>query len=101
MTATAATRRANLRCALGLGLLFAAGPALAADVVGVVTRDGKPLPGAEVVLSADGKGFTARSDQDGRFLIRNIRPGSYQLNCGKDTATVSVRDGLNQFNCNG
>jgi hypothetical protein len=52
-------------------------------------------------LSADGNGFTARSDQDGRFLIRNIRPGSYQLNCGKDTATVSVRDGLNQFNCNG
>jgi hypothetical protein len=73
--------------------------AAAADLLGVVSQNGVPLPDARVELQGAG---SATTDAAGRFLIRNIRPGIYDLRCGRSPAMrVRIRDGLNQINCNG
>jgi protocatechuate 3,4-dioxygenase beta subunit len=48
------------------------------SVSGVVTRAGRPVPGADVSLRGRGSGF-ARTEPDGRFLLRGVRPGEYSL----------------------
>ena len=48
------------------------------SVSGVVMRDGRPVPGADVSLRGNGSG-NARSEADGRFLLRGVTPGEYSL----------------------
>jgi hypothetical protein len=73
--------------------------ALAADLVGIVTANGKPLADAKVSLS---DGSSATGDKVGRFLIRNIRPGIYDLQCGnKAPVRIRINEGMNQINCEG
>jgi hypothetical protein len=54
----------------------------------VVTSDGSPLRGAEVLLAADGRPAIARlrTDADGRFSSRALPPGEYAV-------TLAARDG--------
>jgi carboxypeptidase family protein len=106
MRLLASSSRVGALCILALGLLFGAIPARAAELVGVVSRDSRPLAGAEVTLLSDADepvtDGRVRSDAAGRFLIRNIRPGTYRLKCGeRPPLRVLVGDGLNQINCNG
>jgi hypothetical protein len=90
--------------AVTLTLMSFAGNVLAADLIGVVLlRGGGPLPGASVKLQYEGKDAgSTTSDGAGRFVIRNLRPGVYEMSCG-DSQVVRVRinDGLNEINCQG
>ncbi|HTY10559.1 MAG TPA: TonB-dependent receptor [Bacteroidota bacterium] len=70
--------------ALFLSLLSAlqSSPAAAApesNITGVVTdsKTGEVLPGATIVLA--GTSLGASTDVDGKFIIRNVPPGSYTL----------------------
>ncbi len=64
--------------AAGAGIAQAQMAAL--DVTGAVTaNDGTPIAGASVVLSRSGVSQSARSDASGRFVIHNVRPGTYAL----------------------
>lgn len=86
-----------LRPALVLIALLAA-PAVswAAEVIGRATAaNGAPIAGAEVSLGS----FRVRADGAGRFVFRNVVPGVYQLSCGGRPVQVTVRDGINQFDC--
>ena len=83
-----------------VGMLAAAlllpGLALAADVIGTVLRGNQPAAGVTVSLGDIG----AVSDSAGRFVIRNVRPGSYALKCGKAAPLpVQIKDGLNEVSC--
>jgi hypothetical protein len=83
-----------------IGMLVAvsllAGPAVAADLIGTVYRGNQPAPGVTVSLESAG----AVSDANGRFVIRNLRPGDYSLRCGKSAPIpVKIRDGLNEVRC--
>lgn len=77
--------------------LLGPGAAMAAEVVGTVFRGNSPA--ANLAISLVGR-FTATSDTSGRFLIRNVPPGAYQLKCGNAAPLqVQIRDGLNQVRC--
>lgn len=83
-----------------IGVLVAAsllpGLAIAADLIGTVFRGNQPAPGVTVSLDNIG----AVSDGNGRFVIRNLRPGDYELRCGKSAPIrVTIRDGLNEVSC--
>jgi hypothetical protein len=72
------------------------GPAIAADLIGTVYRGNHPAPGVTVSLETAG----AVSDANGRFVIRNLRPGDYSLRCGKSAPIqVKIKDGLNEVRC--
>jgi len=72
------------------------GPAIAADLIGTVYRGNQPAPGVTVSLETAG----AVSDANGRFVIRNLRPGDYSLRCGKSAPIqVKIKDGLNEVRC--
>ena len=94
---------ARLHIAAALALLSFHGNALAADLIGVVMRGGSPLPDAAVELRYDGKeAGSARSSAAGRFVIRNVRPGTYEMKCGDGPVVrIQIADGLNQANCQG
>ncbi len=77
---------------LGLGalpflLLLAAAFTLSAQIysgslTGVVTDpSGGVIPKAQIVLTDEDKGFTFKttSDNDGRYVLRNLNPGRYRL----------------------
>ncbi len=78
--------------------------ALGADLIGVVL-DGKnnPLQASPITLQAAGTEVArAKSDTVGRFIIRNLRPGVYQMRCGnRQAVSVRIMDGLNEINCRG
>ncbi len=89
--------------AVALTLVSFAGNVLAADLIGAVLRGGGPLPGASVKLQYEGTDAgSTTSDGAGRFVIRNLRPGVYEMRCG-DLPVVRVRinEGLNEINCQG
>ena len=80
---------------LAAGLLL---PALAhaADVIGTVLQGHQRVAGVTVSLGQ----FAAVSDASGRFVIRSIRPGTYNLKCGQaNPVTVRIMDGLNEVSC--
>jgi hypothetical protein len=76
---------------LGLGLA----PARAADlgtVEGVVLRvDGTPVPYAQVLIVAQRKGDI--SDESGRFRLRDVRPGHWQIEF-RSLGTPSLVDSI-------
>jgi hypothetical protein len=84
-------------------MLFVAGNALAADLIGTVSRSGAPVKDAPVILKYEGSDAgSTKSDATGRFVIRNLRPGVYELHCGDRPAVkVKINDGPNQINCQG
>src|SRR6516225_3329842 len=52
------------------------------SLTGVATdRSDAVIPGAHVVLTDDDKGFkyTAITDSEGRYILRNLPPGKYSL----------------------
>lgn len=89
--------------AVALALLSFAGNVLAADLIGVVRSDSGPRAGVSVTLQDGGQDFrTAKSDGAGRFVIRNLPPGEYDMKCGAQSPVrVRINDGLNQINCRG
>lgn len=103
MTITQRGSIARSHVAVALFLLSWHGNVLAADLMGVVLRAGSPLPDASVLLRYDGKeAGGARSNAAGRFVIRNVRPGTYEMKCGDGPVVrIQIADGLNQANCQG
>ena len=89
--------------AIALSLLSFHGNALAAELIGVVLRGGSPLPNASVELRYDGAvAGSAKSSAAGRFIIRNVRPGTYEIKCGDGPVVrIQIADGLNQASCQG
>jgi len=76
--------------------LLGPGSSIAAEVVGTVLRGNSAVANVAVSLGQ----FTSKSDTVGRFLIRNVPPGGYQLKCGNSAPLqVQIRDGLNQVRC--
>jgi hypothetical protein len=71
------------RIFLGFFILFLSLPLLAQEKPGIISgevRDGttkQPLPMATVAL--EGTSYGATSDERGRFVIRNIEPGTYHV----------------------
>ena len=67
-----------LICALAAGAAWA--QATAGKVKGIVTSGGKPLAGAEVVLTnlANGKSYKMKTDKDGSFSGVGIQFGDYE-----------------------
>jgi len=65
----------------------------------VTTNDGAPIAGASVVLTSQGTSQRASSDANGRFVIPNVRPGTYALHAsaaayepiGYRTVTIDAR----------
>ncbi|MBK6942910.1 MAG: carboxypeptidase regulatory-like domain-containing protein [Planctomycetes bacterium] len=54
------------------------------DVVGTVTESGRPVANARVTLSRGGEGLpfgepSATTDADGKYDIRDVKPGGYSL----------------------
>ncbi|MEM9858991.1 MAG: TonB-dependent receptor [Bacteroidota bacterium] len=60
-------------------LSFSWSISLASDITGRVydSTEKKPLPGATVIIQ--GTGIGAVTDENGRYTIRNVEPGSYVL----------------------
>jgi hypothetical protein len=90
----------RLRTALpplaALALLLAPMVCNAAEVIGrAIDAKGAPLPTTEVRLGA----VTVRADAEGRFVFRNVVPGTHELSCGGAAERVTVRDGINQVVC--
>lgn len=94
---------ARSQVAVALFLLSFHGNAHAADLIGVVLRGGSPLPDAPVELRHGGAAAgSAKSSAAGRFVIRNVRPGTYEMKCGDGPVVrIQIADGLNQANCQG
>jgi hypothetical protein len=84
------TRRVNLNSGqeLALTISISAAPV---NVSGVVQRNGKPVPGAMVVLVPAGADTSAelfrrdQSDLDGGFTFREVIPGKYLV--------IAIEDG--------
>lgn len=103
MPTTLRRSTARSHVAVALSLLAFHGNALAADLIGVVLRGGSPLPNASVELRYGGTtAGSAKSSAAGRFVIRNVRPGTYEMKCGDGPVVrIQIADGLNQANCQG
>ena len=68
----------------------------AAEVIGrAIDSKGEPLKATEVRLGT----LTVRTDSEGRFVFRNVVPGTHELSCGGAAERVTVRDGVNQLVC--
>lgn len=81
---------------LFLTLLLASFACHAAEVIGrAVDAKGTPLRATEVRLGT----VTVRTDAEGRFVFRNVVPGTHELSCGGAAERVTVRDGVNQLVC--
>lgn len=64
----------------------AAGPPAGATLEGVVRRDGAPVAGGRVVLSAPGAPErSAPTGPDGAYRLAGVTPGSYELVASSDS----------------
>jgi hypothetical protein len=102
MSATVRNTLRGMYTAVALVLLPFVDSVLAADLIGVVRSDRGPRAGVPVTLEDAGREVgTATSDGAGRYVIRNLPPGEYNMKCGTESPPVRVRinDGLNQINC--
>lgn len=89
-------RRTALPLLAALALLLAPSLAWAAEVIGrAIDSKGEPLKATEVRLGT----VTVRTDAEGRFVFRNIVPGTHELSCGGAVERLTVRDGVNQVVC--
>jgi hypothetical protein len=79
--------------AAGLALLAAAVPAAAEEpnttIQGRITFQdtGDPVPGAYVMVV--GTGRSARTDEDGRYEIRRVAPGTYEVLAQREHLTTA------------
>ena len=94
-------------CVGAFALVVAGSNALAADLLGTVTRSGRPQVGVEVSLlpasvpsaEADGAKRTATTNSAGNYLFQDIRPGNYLLKCNGGEKRVTVRQGAKRQDC--
>lgn len=90
----------RLCCAL---VLFICGSsALAADLIGKVTRNGKPQPNARVSLDAKTKGsepLTTKTDAAGNYAFPRLATGTYIVTCNDKTMEVDVLPGVTRVDC--
>ena len=94
--ATLATLVLIITCTVGPLLLAAADSNIEGYVKDAQTNE--PLPGANVVLASTSLG--ASTDVNGRFIIRNVPPGTYVMRATyigykEKEATVQVTEGTN------
>src|SRR5690242_18632256 len=72
-----------LQAALGLAQQTAPAPQEPATVEGMATnsQNSRSVPRAQVMLQRRGSqsGRTTRTDGNGRFIFRNVDPGTYRL----------------------
>lgn len=68
----------TLALALSLGAQQASGPRVA-ELAGMVTFNGLPVPGAMVTASQTTTTLTATSGGDGRYAIENLKPGIWRI----------------------
>ena len=79
--------RALLAAAWALPIYLAAfSLGIAADLIGTVLQDGKPVANASVELALRGQGTqrpvkSSKTDESGRYTMTGIVPGPYQLKC--------------------
>ena len=79
--------RALLAAAWALPIYLAAfSLGIAADLIGTVLQDGKPVANASVELALRGQGTqrpvkSSKTDETGRYTMTGIVPGPYQLKC--------------------
>lgn len=59
-----------------------------ATIKGVVTRDGVPLPGADVccIQGREAQSASETTDEKGEYQITGVPPGTYQLGAGSEEA---------------
>ncbi|MCP4975835.1 MAG: TonB-dependent receptor [Maribacter sp.] len=60
-----------------LFFLFLNSPTVQAQIKGIITDDGVPIPFANVFL--EGTNIGVSGNEDGSYLIKNIKPGNYKL----------------------
>src|SRR6516164_6023132 len=78
---------------LAFSIMLPAAAAISGFVRGTVTINGKPAPGATVVLEGEGSRFTTTSDVKGEYVFAQVPFGSYRLTAsakGAQTIVVSV-----------
>lgn len=103
--------RSVLLAAASLPIYLAAFPTgVAADLIGTVLQQGKPVPNAVVELAPRAKGAqpptkTSTTDASGRYTMTGIVPGPYQLKCKLANANkerivpVDVGYAINRLDC--
>ena len=97
--------RAVARVSWALALSFIFTDSFGADLLGTVTRAGKPQPGQQVRLRPKHPDGTekpipqATTDASGTYLFEDIRPGMYVLKCNEKTRDVEVRPGARRADC--
>jgi uncharacterized protein YfaS (alpha-2-macroglobulin family) len=67
------------------------------SLTGVVSdKSGAVVPGANVLLTDQNKGFTytATSDAEGRYVLRNLAPSQYQLSVSAPGMQPYVQSGI-------
>jgi hypothetical protein len=85
--------------------LFCCSVATAADLIGTVFKDGKPVIGATVNLVPDSQSVTnsppppTKTDQVGQYTIRGIVPGRYKLSCDSMVKIIDIGYGINRYDC--
>ena len=81
---------------------------IAADLIGTVLQDGKPVANASVELAPRGQGThppikSSRTDESGRYTMTGIVPGPYQLKCKLEnrerTLAIDVGYAVNRRDC--
>lgn len=94
---------ASVSWALALSFIFT--DSFGADLLGTVTRAGKPQAGQQVRLRPKHPDGTekpippATTDASGTFLFEGIRPGKYVLDCNEKQRDVEVRPGARRADC--
>ncbi|MBS1135932.1 MAG: Carboxypeptidase regulatory-like domain [Burkholderiaceae bacterium] len=76
-----------------LALLLIGTGALAADVIGKVTRNGKPQPGIELMIVSTAPGSKPQrtlTDKGGNYEFTGLPTGEYVLTCSDRKQSQSV-----------
>ena len=91
-----------VRLGCALVLLACGSSVLAADLIGKVTRNGKPQSGAPVSVESRTKGsepLTTMTDTAGNYVFPRLATGRYSVTCNGKTKEVDVLPGVTRADC--
>jgi hypothetical protein len=86
----------------GLIVLACGSSALAADLIGKVTRNGRSQPNAQVSLQSKAKPsepLTTRTDAAGNYAFSRLATGAYIVTCNDKPMEVDVLPGVTRADC--